>query len=170
MGQISIPMANKVGYSMYWNSMWDNKINFSSSLKEDVFIKSFLNLLFEDKFSKNLIENNRNFNYKNINLKKYNVHIKPENQDNISLKKYLFSLYQNDITYSKVWIIKYQTWVIVHFFLYLPLFNKLKIREHNIYNDEDLADLFGLYNNYLLTNIKLKYTYSNYHLSSNIKF
>lgn len=170
MGQISIPMANKVGYSMYWNSMWDNKINFSRSLKEDVFIKSFLNLLFEDKFSKNLIENNRNFNYKNINLKKYNVHIKPENQDNISLKKYLFSLYQNDITYSKVWIIKYQTWVIVHFFLYLPLFNKLKIREHNIYNDEDLADLFGLYNNYLLTNIKLKYTYSNYHLSSNIKF
>ena len=38
---------NKTGYSMYWNSMWDDKLNYTRSFKEDVFIKIFFYLFIE---------------------------------------------------------------------------------------------------------------------------
>ena len=65
MAQISIPMSNKVGYSMFWNSMWDNKINYTRSLKEDIYLNRFVNLVFEDNISANTL---KFFNKKYLNF------------------------------------------------------------------------------------------------------
>jgi len=61
--QISIPISNKVGYSMYWNSMWDSKINFSRSLKEDIYLRQFIPLIFNDKVSTKIL---KTIKYKNF--------------------------------------------------------------------------------------------------------
>lgn len=115
MGQISIPASNKSGYSMFWNSMWDSKHNYNVFLKQDIFIKSSLVLFFSDYSSDKLFfflkSDSRN------KFKKYRI-------NNVkNKKKFSFNLYykfirnignNNDIFFSKLWLLRYQSWVILN--------------------------------------------------------
>jgi hypothetical protein len=114
MGQISIPASNKSGYSMFWNSMWDSKHNYNVFLKQDIFIKSSLVLFFSDYSSDKLFfflkSDSRN------KFRRYKI-------NNIKNKKKLnFSSYYNfvrnsnnsDIFFSKLWLLRYQSWVILN--------------------------------------------------------
>ena len=49
MGQSSLPIGNKLGVSMRWDSAYDNKINLKKYILFDIFIKKFFDYLFEDK-------------------------------------------------------------------------------------------------------------------------
>lgn len=113
MGQISIPILNKTGYSMFWSSMWDQKILYNRHLKEDILLENFFNCLFNDSFSVNLI----NFNQKSLkNYKKYNYDL-----DLNSFVLYKSILNKNKVNYipSKLWILRYQKWVIFYQFIFL---------------------------------------------------
>lgn len=115
MGQISIPAANKSGYSMFWNSMWDSKHNYNIFLKQDIFIKSSLILFLNDYSSDKLffflkLESRQVFNKylindlkikKNLNFNSYYNFIR--NLDN-----------NNDLFFSKLWLLRYQSWVILN--------------------------------------------------------
>jgi hypothetical protein len=115
MGQISIPAANKSGYSMFWNSMWDSKHNYNIFLKQDIFIKSSLILFLNDYSSDKLFfflksDSKKFFNKylisdlklkKNINFNSYYNFIR--NLDN-----------NNDLFFSKLWLLRYQSWVILN--------------------------------------------------------
>lgn len=160
MGQISIPMSNKVGYSMYWNSMWDNKINYSRSLKEDIFLNKFILLVFEDCISSKVLKY-FNKNYSESILYKYNFHLKMSNK--LEFNKYLMK--NNKIVFysSKLWILKYQKWIILYFYIYIPFFNRLKIKANltskGIHSSKDI---YNLYNLHLKADFKLNFSYKFY--------
>jgi len=115
MGQISIPAANKSGYSMFWNSMWDSKHNYSVFLKQDVFIKSSLILFLNDYSSDKLffflkLETKKSFKKylisslkfkKDVNFKSYYKFIRLSDND-------------NNMFFSKLWVLRYQSWVILN--------------------------------------------------------
>lgn len=121
MGQSSIPMLNKVGYSMFWNSMWDNRVLYTKFIKEDLYFNDFFKLIFNDNLSINL------FNLKKLKKNKYikkNLIQFIDNTNNIKLMKYLNSNNKINYTQSKLWILKYQKWIIFYQFIYLSKFDK----------------------------------------------
>ena len=161
MAQISIPVSNKVGYSMYWNSMWDSKINFSRSLKEDIYLRQFIPLIFNDKVSTKILKTIKYKNFlKVFRSDKYNLHLKIGGLNRNDFYKYVKNLNHINMYSSKVWIFKYQKWVIIYFFIYLPKFNSfkkkiLKKREKAKFNN--VNNLFSLYKKITL---KSKYSYN----------
>jgi hypothetical protein len=115
MGQISVPASNKSGYSMFWNSMWDSKHNYNVFLKQDIFIKSSLILFFSDYSSDKLFfflklnsrNKFKNFKINNVrNKKKFNFNTYYNFIRNTSNK--------NDIFFSKLWLLRYQSWVVLN--------------------------------------------------------
>ena len=171
MAQISIPMSNKVGYSMYWNSMWDSKINFSRALKEDIYLKSFIPLIFDDNISNKIL---KTYSFENLLKKKiltkYNLHLKTNNLKKNLFYKYILNLNKMIFFGSKVWVLKYQKWVIIYFFMYFPKFSDLKnnqkVKERYSTNNDNnsINNLFSLYKT---VTIKLKYSYNFFNNSIN---
>lgn len=114
-----MPIMNKTGYSMYWNSMWDDKLNYTRSFKEDVFVKFFFYLFIEGgytflfRYKINNVDDHLSF-LKN----KYNLHIlkkKKEDEKNNLITDYSKN---SELNTSKIWLLKYQNWVIFYFFIY----------------------------------------------------
>jgi len=161
---------NKTGYSMYWNSMWDDKLNYTRSFKEDIFIKIFFYLFIEGgytflfRYKVSNIDNHLNF-IKN----KYNLHIlkKKKEEGNFNL----VTDYSNnsELYTSKVWLLKYQGWVVFYFFTYS--FNcgifykkkKIKFKKSN-------KKYFNILISYYYNLIKLDYSFSYYNNYLNNKF
>jgi hypothetical protein len=152
MGQISIPASNKSGYSMFWNSMWDSKHNYNVFLKQDIFIKSSLILFFSDYSSDKLFfflkPGSRN------KFKKYRI-------NNVkNKKKFNFNLYykfirsvgnNNDIFFSKLWLLRYQSWVILNISIFLFFKEELFKKKLEINFDNWF---FHYYKNLLVLNNK----------------
>jgi len=114
MGQISIPASNKSGYSMFWNSMWDSKHNYSVFLKQDVFIKSSLILFFSDYSSDKLFFflklNSRN-KFKNFKINNF----RNKKKINFNLCYNFFRKNNNnEVFFSKLWLLRYQSWVVLN--------------------------------------------------------
>lgn len=170
MAQISIPMSNKVGYSMYWNSMWDDKINFNRSLKEDIYLNSFIPLIFDDNISTKILKS-VDFNSINKNkiVSQYNLHLKVANLNKNDFFKYISDLNKVNFFKSRVWVLKYQKWVIIYFFIYLPNFNKLKKRfiYTEVFKKNSFNNSNNLYNIHKKITLKLKYSYSFFYKSFN---
>lgn len=152
MGQIGIPMLNKVGYSMFWNSMWDNKINYSRNLKEDIYLNKIFKYLLNDNTSFNTLTHTKKrekmFNYKLSKSKHF-------------YKKNLFKLNKIIFYSSKLWILKYQKWVILYNFIYIPKFSeisKFNIKKGNL--NKNSIFFKNLYKIHMKANSKLKASYS----------
>lgn len=163
MAQISIPMSNKVGYSMFWGSMWDNKINYDRGLKEDIYLNQFVPLIFEDSISTKIF---KTVNFSTLDIKRlnklYSLHVKLDNLKKNDFYKYLLELNKVNFFKSKIWLLKYQKWVIIYFFIYLPTFNDLKnkpLSSSDINHSTNQNSINKLYSLYKITNIKLKYSY-----------
>lgn len=162
MGQISIPASNKSGYSMFWNSMWDSKHNYNIFLKQDVFIKSSLVLFFSD-YSSDKLFFFLKFDSRN-KFKKYRINnIKNKRKLNFNLYyKYIRSIgNNNDIFFSKLWILRYQSWVILNisifsFFKDESLEKKIEINFDNWFFHY-YSNLMNLNNNEKI--VKNKYTF-----------
>lgn len=152
MGQISIPASNKSGYSMFWNSMWDSKHNYNVFLKQDIFIKSSLILFFSD-YSSDKLFFFLKFDSKN-KFKKFKIH-SIRNKKKINFNSYynfIRNNNKNDIFFSKLWLLRYQSWVILNisifsFFKEDVFKKKLEINFDNWF--------FYYYKNLFLTNKKI---------------
>lgn len=96
---------------MFWNSVWDDEINYSKTLNKfllsnDVFYKIINNLT-----SVNIFRKNFNFFKKYKKYKKYSIfNINKKNIFNIQ-KQYNLKNYK--IYTSKIWFIKYTKWIII---------------------------------------------------------
>jgi hypothetical protein len=143
--------------------MWDDKINFARSLKEDIYLKKFVPLIFEDSISTKIL---KTVNFNKLDLDKisrnYKLHVKIRGLNRNDFYKYILDLNKLTFFNSKVWILKYQKWVIIYFFMYLPTFNDLKNKfKKNLdfnYNCS-LNNTNKLYSFYKIINVKLKYSY-----------
>jgi hypothetical protein len=120
MGQSSIPILNRVGYSMFWTSVWDNKHNYTSLFKEDILIRKYINLLFNEKISTQI------FSYKNIKTdtlilnnfqKSYNIKFFLNKQSVIGLLQRFNKL---PLYISKIHIIRLNNWIILYFISSTP--------------------------------------------------
>ena len=114
MGQSSIPILNRNGFSMFWLSSWDDLHTYSVNLNEDSFLRSFFFYMVNDKYSSNfflskqkIIQYSDKFNF---NLNKITS---PSN-----LNDFLFRSNKLPYYISKVRILKFQKWLIVYFYLY----------------------------------------------------
>lgn len=157
-----MPIMNKTGYSMYWNSMWDDKLNYTRSFKEDVFIKIFFYLFIEGgytflfRYKINNVDDHLTF-LKN----KYNLHIlkkkKEENNFNLITNYSNFS----ELYTSKIWLLRYQNWVIFYFFIYSfnsGIFYKKKKKKIIKFRKSN-KKYFNILISYYLNFLKLDYSF-----------
>jgi hypothetical protein len=155
MVQKNIPYINKSGYSMFWNSMWDNKNNYSKFLQKDFFIKSFINYFLSDFLQNQFIFKSNLNKIDFVNIKNnYNLNFLDKNKNYINL--YLNNNYNLDIYNSKIWLFKYQNWIIIYFFIFSKInsyiFKKnIKFNKNNLY-------LYNYLNNYYLNLMKFNTT------------
>lgn len=161
MGQAGIPMLNKVGQSMFWNSMWDNKINYTSNLSEDIFLKKFIPLIFGDNSSfKKLNLFNLDPSKLRIVKNKYKLHVTIVGMKKTSFNKYIKKLKKVEFYFSRAWILKYQRWVVIYLYVYIPKFSKLnKLNKSLLY--PKFFNINLLYRNYNYASQKIKLSYSN---------
>jgi len=120
MGQSSIPVLNRSGYSMFWSSVWDDKHRYKHSFLEDLFIRKYIPYVFSNKISSNLIFNaNSSFN-KTSNLylyKKYNLNY---NLSKHSISNFLLNFNKLPVYISKIHIIRLNSWILIYFMACTP--------------------------------------------------
>ena len=104
MGQPNSPIVSKLGYSMHWGTSGLGKINFTKKLNEDIFINMFLPLFFKKTYLNTPA------------LKAFLIEVLKKK----SKQKMIFSCY----FCSKVWVLRYQTWILIAFYLYNPIRKK----------------------------------------------
>ena len=168
MVQKNIPYINKSGYSMFWNSMWDSKNNYSKFLQKDFFIKSFINYFFSD-FLQNQFIFKINFSKLDFNKIKLKYDFNFLTVKKNYINSYLNNNINNDIHISKIWFFKYQNWVILYFFIFSKtnsyVFNKnFKLNKNNLYFYNYLN---SYYFNLLKLNFNKKYSNSFFFLKNN---
>lgn len=157
MGQISVPVMNKTGYSMYWSSMWDSKFNYSRFLKEDIYVRKFIPVLLEDNILFNFKNKNKITNFNNLNTK-YNVHIHNDFNKH-EIYNYINMLNKTIFYTSKIWVLRYQSWVLIFFYIYSPSFNKLLKKTDFLNNSVTDSASHSILLNYYNSLIKLNYNY-----------
>lgn len=114
MGQSSIPILNRNGYSMFWLSSWDNLHSYSTNLNEDDFIRNFFYFLVNDKYSSNFF-----FNKIKLNSFTSNNNIATlQNTSNKDISEFFYRFNKIPFYLSKVRILKYQGWVVMYFYIY----------------------------------------------------
>ena len=111
MGQTSLPFLNRSGIFSFWNSKWDSKylypyflikfkyleLLFFKFFKKKFFAIKFLN--FNDKVKSSL------YYFKNFNIK-------------INQTLFKKSIFKNYICMSKLWVLKFGSWLIFSIYLY----------------------------------------------------
>lgn len=120
MGQPSSPLINKLGTNLYWNTMWNDKINYTKKLKEDIFINMFFFLIFKKiSIHSNLLKMNY-FQKLLKNSSKFHE---------ISSKFYFYKFLKNKTSFfkknkasymGKLWILRFNTWLILSTYYYVP--------------------------------------------------
>lgn len=165
MAQKSISVMNKSGYSMFWNSMWDNKNNFSKFLQNDFFIKSFINYFFIDFFQNQFVYF---YNFKKINFDYllYNYNLKYLQNNKKFLNIYLNNFFNDELYISKIWLFKYHNWIIIFFFIYSKNNSRLLFNKINPINNN--SHIFNLITNYYIN--LLNNSFNNDYLENNIFF
>lgn len=140
MGQINLPLLNKAGHSVFWDSCFEDKLNYRRYLHVSLFSKKVVRLFFRDKISRTftfLKKKKLNLFLKEFEpqLTKTRRELKMDNfiksSLNFNLKNKFFRTIKNIPSYvTKLFFIKYNNWIIVTFRIYVPLskvFKKKKI-------------------------------------------
>lgn len=133
MGQSSIPLLNRSGYSMFWTSLWDSKYTYSKLVKEDFFIRQYITNIFKEKMSSKPVFFFKNF--KNLSqpssFNKFNINMISD-LSVTSLSKFLFKSNKIPNYLSKIRIIRFQKWLIIYFKIYTSnSFKTVSFRKRN---------------------------------------
>ena len=163
---------NKTGYSMYWNSMWDDKLNYARSFKEDVFIKIFFHLFIEGGYTFLFRYKIKNVDdHLNFIKNKYNLHIlkRKKEEENYNL----ITDYSNrsEPYTSKIWLLKYQGWIVFYFFIYS--FNSgifFKKQRNKLKRSKSNKKYINILISYYYNLLKLDYSFDFYNKHSFNKF
>ena len=114
MGQTSLPVLNRSGYYSFWDKSWDNQFKYQSFLIKFLYLESFFLKFFKSRFFlKKLLILKKNRQKKIYFFK--NFAAKPIK----NLKKGLSKLNAQVCT-SKIWILKYQNWLVLSMYIYFP--------------------------------------------------
>jgi len=112
MGQFSLPVLNKTGYSMFWGSVWNDPYNYTRNWKEDFLIFTLMPMFIQTtylclpqflsakQFLKLSLKND--YNFYDFDIPFYKIFTKKLN------RKY-YKIY-----FFKTWVIKFQNWILVY--------------------------------------------------------
>lgn len=122
MGQISLPVLNRTGYSMFWQSVWDDKLNYNRNWKEDHVIRKIIPYVFLKRWTKNwrfytskiiknsiILEQKNTFQYFAEPIEILQTIVENNREKKETLNYVL-----------RVWIIKFQKYIIIYVHLYTP--------------------------------------------------
>lgn len=148
MGQVTLPILNRKGYSSVWENQWDTKLNFTKNLNSDMFLKKFFKIFLKNWFSSNDVFFSRKFDFKKslsfkkIRYKKYSVY----QHEYGSTRNYLLKFKNKKFTYnfSKLFLIRFQKWVILYVYIYVPQvwINRLEKKKIPFFNKNYIDDLY----------------------------
>jgi len=159
MGQISLPVLNRTGCSMFWNNTWDNTHNFQQNIKEDMYInlvlQSFINYPITNK-TKFFNE----MNYEDFRNDSRGCGIIIDEYMHYSLDAVLDEQFAKKIPiyFSKVWILRFQNWLIVFVIFFRSSTNMTNLKTLELFLDLKKTDeitknnLVFLESNYLIYN------------------
>jgi hypothetical protein len=122
MGQSSLPTINRLGFKLFWNNAWDNKFLYRYFFIKFIYLDYFFLKLFSEKFCLNNFVSLKKKNKTCFFFKNFYIYSK-----NIFFKKIFFAL---NFCSSKLWIFKYQNWIILNIFIYFPNF---KLKKKNFF-------------------------------------
>ena len=178
MGNMSNPTINRWGLNLFWYRFWYNDKNTSLTIHQDKLINDLLLIyvhygllhfknIFTNKYwyvnfqiNSKLIQNNYNLKY--FKLMEYKNKINNERRISKIRKK------TKNLYFSKLWILKYQNWLIINFYCFQPLLNKnskkeLYKKDINLYlksnNTSNVISRYKLIYLYILNKQLSKKTY-----------
>lgn len=125
MGQSSSPLLKKLGQNLHWNTIWNDKINYTKKLKEDIFINMFFFLIFKKISSKTIFLKSYYFkNLLNSHLTKWLQVSTNYCSQNVNYNKTIFFKKNKAAYIGKIWIFKFNKWLILVANYYVPQFTK----------------------------------------------
>jgi len=135
MGNMSNPSINRWGLNLFWYKYWFNDKNNSSVIHQDNLINKLLLIyihygllhnknIFLNKYwyfinSKSLKNHQDLYNLKYFRLVEYKNRIFKES------KSYKIRNKIKNIYFSKMWILRYQKWLLVNFYCFQPMSFKI---------------------------------------------
>ena len=131
LGNMSNPLVNRWGANIYWSKLWYSDQNYTTNLKQDsVFIQLLkmyfmyglqtpvnLFLLKYWYFSKKIDSKQNHLTFTNKYYRRYSKNLALGEKDN----SYTLRLATKDIFPMKVWIFKFQNWILLNFYWFQPL-------------------------------------------------
>lgn len=122
MGQVSLPVLNRTGYSMFWQSVWEDKFNFNRSLKEDYLFNLFFSLFLFGKISSRSTFFLKSFFDKSLLVNQHKFWSSYKNYTDFYIKLLKIFKIKKKFPYFllKLWIIRVQSWVILLLSFYIP--------------------------------------------------
>lgn len=118
MGQANSPLLSKFGVSMHWNTTSSSKLNYTRKLNEDIFLNMFLPFFFKRTF---------------LNHKTFEKLLKESSQ-----KRLRSRFFSSTVFFSRLWLLRYQSHVILAFCTYNTNSNTLKQKQGlqlNLHNE-----------------------------------
>jgi hypothetical protein len=129
MGNISNPSINRWGLNLFWYRFWYTDKNYSLVVQQDAFITKLIHIFinYGILFPKNIFTNRfwyssevltRNY-YNEHNTKYYRVVNFKSEAMKINEFYYIRTKLKN-VYYSRIWILRYQNWIIINFYAFQP--------------------------------------------------
>ena len=133
---MSNPSINRWGLNLFWYRFWYNDKNNALIINQDNLINRLILIYthFGLLHSKNIFVNKYWFNSLNLpstssqneyNLKYFRL-IEYRNKVLNEYKSYKIRNKMKNLYYSKIWILRYQKWLIINFYCFQPLSGKNK--------------------------------------------
>lgn len=167
MGNMSNPCINRYGINTFWHHFWYSDTFYSKNLQQDTLFLKLINtyIFFGLYLPKNIFWNKFWYlnNYKNSNYMQYFRWFSVKNETLGSLTSYRLRKTVNDVYPMKIWILKFNNWIIINFYWFQPWKKKVNLTQKLINNS---YDNFIIESRKSYTNIKkLKLITSNYFLT-----
>lgn len=129
MGNMSNPSINRWGLNLFWYKHWYNDVNYHLPIQHDFAINklvyTFLNFgilfpvnIFIHKYWSNEI---KNISYHNDHNTKYYRVMNFKNFITQEVSHYNERIKIENVYQSKIWILKFQHWVVINFYCFNPI-------------------------------------------------
>lgn len=128
---MSNPSINRWGLNLFWYRFWYNDKNNALIIHQDDLINKliliyihygllypknlFINKFFFNNYKFNYLSFNENFNLKYFRLVEYKNKVLNEQ------KSYKIRTKVKNLYFSKLWILRYQNWLIINFYCFQPI-------------------------------------------------
>lgn len=129
MGNMSNPLINRWGLNLFWYRFWFTDKNYFLNLQQDFLISKLVHtfLNYGVLYPKNIFLNKywflKKFGFKNYfalhNTKYYRIVNFKSNTTN-TLSHYFNRTKLKNIYFGKLWILRYQGWLVINFYCFQP--------------------------------------------------